>query len=1048
MSKNLNFFFRFAQGNTTYFQNLKACMKSLGIGSRQQSQIWKILAAILHLGNLQFRDALPGQESCTVKNVAQLHLVANMLGLDPASLQNALTSRTRISGKENIFEMLDAKDSANQRDSFARSLYATTFSWIVEQINRKLCAAETEFANFVGILEVPGFAGTVSGIPNDFNRLLVNYGNERLYAHIMSEMFEAPKDVFLSQDIKFPDTKYASNKEILSTLCDGKNGILPLIDIETAAHKNDEKIVSKVYEKYLDSGVLVSANSKKLSRAFGIHHFAGIVEYDTLGLGDFNRDVLQSSFITLVRGDPENPGTANMFLRSVFSDKIIATRKLGDRGIVAGSAKGRFPSLRRKLSKSNTNDDDNELSPELVSMTIGNLYRSEVNLVLDTLCATQPWFIHCLNPLVNSKPNIDGLEKQIKTYDLGSLIGHPAAIYTSSYGHEDFINRYKLILPTHEEDVKQGCESIIKSKNWKPEEAIAGNTSIFLSEKTWFGLELKLKEKEDEIEAAKAPAKPVIAEVLSVYDTSMRQNFDLQESIGDQSSEMSDETASHYDSEFGGSTSELPKGHDLEAGGGYRKSKLGSSVVTFKAMDTPSKKEMTRLRKNWLCFTWSTSFCFSSSCLSFFGRMRDKDRQLAWREKFALCIIILFMNLFVLFIIIGIGYLICAPNSDKSPGQLSSFTDLSNPKKQAVYMYGRYYIIPDVVNKHISQYMEAINSNPQYFQTFVLGRDISYMFQVQNWPAAVGCSIPIPAGFQLRNPASVDQAWFPHSQSNWVRVQGYNKGKVVVNIDWVNNLATSNPTSKFVIIDDQVYDMTPFLTLDLNPLQQRSIFLGSDFQQIMNNASSQGSFVDVTARMNKFKNDRPAQHRQVMGCLNGIFLVGGVDHRNDLICTVPNYILLAFSVILVSVIGFKFFAALQFPGKRSPEDHDKFVICQVPCYTEGEASLRRTIDTLCNLRYDDKHKILFIVCDGMIIGSGNDRPTPRIVLDILGVDPEEDPKSFAFQSLGDGNDQLNMGKIYSGLYQINGHVVPYIVVVKVGKPSEKKKPGNRYLYSF
>ena len=79
----------------------------------------------------------------------------------------------------------------------------------------------------------------------------------------------------------------------------------------------------------------------------------------------------------------------------------------------------------------------------------------------------------------------------------------------------------------------------------------------------------------------------------------------------------------------------------------------------------------------------------------------------------------------------------------------------------------------------------------------------------------------------------------------------------------------------------------------------------------------------------------------------------------------------------------------------------------------------------------------------MIIGSGNDRPTPRIVLDILGVDPNEDPESKAFQSLGDGNDQLNMGKIYSGLYQFNGHVVPYVVVVKAGKPSEKIKPGNR-----
>ena len=50
--------------------------------------------------------------------------------------------------------------------------------------------------------------------------------------------------------------------------------------------------------------------------------------------------------------------------------------------------------------------------------------------------------------------------------------------------------------------------------------------------------------------------------------------------------------------------------------------------------------------------------------------------------------------------------------------------------------------------------------------------------------------------------------------------------------------------------------------------------------------------------------------------------------------------------------------------------------------------MRRTIDSLAALDYDDKRKLLFIICDGNIISSGDDRTTPRIVLDILGVDPK------------------------------------------------------------
>ena len=108
---------------------------------------------------------------------------------------------------------------------------------------------------------------------------------------------------------------------------------------------------------------------------------------------------------------------------------------------------------------------------------------------------------------------------------------------------------------------------------------------------------------------------------------------------------------------------------------------------------------------------------------------------------------------------------------------------------------------------------------------------------------------------------------------------------------------------------------------------------------------------------------------------------------------------------------------------------DKFVLCQVPCYTEGEESLRRTIDSLAALHYDDKRKLLFIICDGNIIGSGNDRPTPRIVLDILGVDPKLDPEPLLFKSVGEGSMQLNYGKVYSGLYEFEGHVVPYVLMI-------------------
>ena len=111
-------------------------------------------------------------------------------------------------------------------------------------------------------------------------------------------------------------------------------------------------------------------------------------------------------------------------------------------------------------------------------------------------------------------------------------------------------------------------------------------------------------------------------------------------------------------------------------------------------------------------------------------------------------------------------------------------------------------------------------------------------------------------------------------------------------------------------------------------------------------------------------------------------------------------------------------AALQLSTKRQPELQDKFVLCQVSCYTEGEDSLRHTIDSLAALNYDDKRKLIFLICVGNIIG--NDCTTPTIVLDILGVDPSLDPEPLLFKSVGEGSKALNYGKVYSGLYEFEG----------------------------
>jgi chitin synthase len=200
---------------------------------------------------------------------------------------------------------------------------------------------------------------------------------------------------------------------------------------------------------------------------------------------------------------------------------------------------------------------------------------------------------------------------------------------------------------------------------------------------------------------------------------------------------------------------------------------------------------------------------------------------------------------------------------------------------------------------------------------------------------------------------------------------------------------------------------------------------------------------DVSAAWNALNINETTRAANLQ-CLNNVFFVGTTDPRQSPRCQVNNYLLLSFTVIICVTILVKFLAALQLGTKRNPSRQEKYVICQVPAYTEGEDQLRKALDSLTFLNYDDKKKLLFIICDGTITGSGNQGvPTYKIVLDILGVDPKIDPPALPFKSVAEGMDQLNFAKVYSGLYEFEGHVVPYLVVHKCGRPNETIRPGNR-----
>ena len=342
-------------------------LKSLGVGRRQQSQLFKILAAILHLGNITFQDPRPGsQEACAVKNKAHLQLVADLLSVQPHVLEQTLVYKTRRIGKgrDTISIFLGAKAAESRRDSLAQALYSVMFTWIMEQINDKLCKDDDgSWANFVSVLEVPGFAGGAKPVGNGFRRLLSNYANEKIRGLVIDTLVGVNGDEMVVEGVEgaMAVAELDKGREIVEVLAGLRTGVFELLEgVCKGSGKIEDltkRFIKGVYDQNEDSKAFV--RTKTPSRSFAVVHFgqeAG-TEYDVSNFVESNTDALHSDFVDLVRGTPDQQGTGNAWLRMCWSDEIVATKrygadaKTGEGGVVVQARSlSRRPSTKKRLT--------------------------------------------------------------------------------------------------------------------------------------------------------------------------------------------------------------------------------------------------------------------------------------------------------------------------------------------------------------------------------------------------------------------------------------------------------------------------------------------------------------------------------------------------------------------------------------------------------------------------------------------------------------------------------------------------------------------------
>lgn len=649
--------------------------------------------------------------------------------------------------------------------------------------------------------------------------------------------------------------------------------------------------------------------------------------------------------------------------------------------------------------------------------------------------------------------------------------------FTADFDHEEFCQRYA---PLGCKDGRDGIESWIMERGWSNGEVVVGTERVWMRESAWWEAESMLDLKPatqsyamlgDTLAAGGLESGH--SEVGPNGNGYFGQMGDLAHS-GSRDQLIQPSQAPMARSVLGGRS--LAPTRNVSAGDYglglkgddkneiYYNNAMGEFVNNLDPEIAEPKSittsRMKRGRQIWVAIVWALTFWIPSFLLRYVGRMKRPDVRMAWREKVVLVSFIFLLNGIVIFWIIEFGRLLC-PNFDKA-WDSDEIKTHQGADDFWVSIHGKVYDISTFwrqdhgtslmpVTKDAMQPLAGLNLD-EYF-VGPLTETCPGLVSDVTLRLVANQSVQYPNALHTSGYYQADPTTKMHS-TNWYavnflpRIKDFYHGDLVTKASFVKDDGQNNNHMWF-ILNGKIYDLTDYFSTraEMNPNNQTPAY--SFLDQGLVDMVTQNAGTDISSLWAKNYAAATLSERNVLtnnlNCLNNAFYVGIPDFRDSAACKANNWILLGFTIMLCAVILTKFLAALQFGSKRRPAAQDKFVICQVPAYTEGEESLRKALDSLTALQYDNKRKLLCVICDGMIVGSGNDRPTPKIVLDILGVDPKIDPPALAFHSVGESSEQLNYGKVYSGLYEYEGNVVPYIVIVKVGKESEqtKAKPGNR-----
>jgi len=178
------------------YKEVSRCMETLLIQNERADAFWRIIAGILHVGNLKIDPSkFDGSRPCGFYNPELFDTIADVLQMDKNFLIEAFTTTKLIVRGETSIKYMDESNCKNLIKSFCKSMYSKLFSWVVKFVNLSLIPESDRVAGTdpgnkyqkIGLLDIFGFEIFKN---NSFEQLCINFTNEKLHQLYIEYVFD------------------------------------------------------------------------------------------------------------------------------------------------------------------------------------------------------------------------------------------------------------------------------------------------------------------------------------------------------------------------------------------------------------------------------------------------------------------------------------------------------------------------------------------------------------------------------------------------------------------------------------------------------------------------------------------------------------------------------------------------------------------------------------------------------------------------------------------------------------------------------------------